>query len=542
MFRTVIPLLILTACNGDQKLGTFDTKPTASISSPATGSTFEEGQQIDLIAVVDDAQTASTDLAIQWISSIDSELPGATPADSAGQVLYSTASLSYGNHVLTLKVTDAAAQTGEATVTITVNEVPDSPTLNIIHPASGESGIEGGAFRFAVDVEDQQDPPEALSVSFESDIDGVFCTPAADTSGLAECTQELTVGDHHLVFTVTDRDGLHSSEDYYFTVVSGNARDDDGDGWTEDQGDCNDADASVSPEAEEYYNERDDDCDGEVDDGTVAYDDDGDGWSEVAGDCDDTSASTYPDAPEVCDGIDNDCDRTIDETTSCYDDDGDGWTEIDGDCNDASSNSHPGATEVEDGLDNDCDGIIDEGTNNYDDDGDGYSENAGDCNDATTAISPVATETCDGYDNDCDGSLDEAGSSGCITYYYDYDNYGYGTTASSCLCSSSGYYRSPYDNDCYDYNANANPSATTWYASSRGDGSYDYNCDGTQSHYYTASGSCSWDLFTCPYTTGWASSDPGCAGNASYLTGCSLSGFPYTSCNTSTSTYPQSCR
>jgi len=539
---TVPTLLLLAACGGDQKLGTFDTKPSVSISHPSSGSMYEEGDTIDFIAIVDDDQTASVDLTVQWVSSIDGELPGALPPDGTGQVIYSTASLSDGNHTITLRVTDDGAQSGDSSVTLTINDVPDAPQISVIHPASGESGSEGTAFRFAVQVSDAQDPPDALLVEFESDVDGIFCTPTADATGLAECSAELTPGDHHLMLRATDRNALTTTEDVYFAVVPGTQRDDDGDGWTEAQGDCDDGDGSVHPNATEYYNERDDDCDGLVDEGTVAYDDDGDGRAEIDGDCDDDDASTFPGATELCDGIDNDCDGTVDETTTCYDDDGDGWTEIEGDCADDSGISYPGAPEVEDGRDNDCDGIVDEGTNNYDDDGDGYSENAGDCNDASASISPAATETCDGYDNDCDGSMDEAGASGCLTYYYDYDGDGYGVSTSQCLCSSSGYYRASTPNDCYDYNASANPAATSYSASSRGDTSYDWNCDGTESHYYTARGTCDWDIFTCPMTSGWYSSDPGCGGSGSYITGCELSGFPYTSCDTRTTTYSQLCR
>ncbi len=41
-------------------------------------------------------------------------------------------------------------------------------------------------------------------------------------------------------------------------------------------------------------------------------DDDGDGFSECAGDCNDTNLATYPGSAEICDGLDNDCDALID--------------------------------------------------------------------------------------------------------------------------------------------------------------------------------------------------------------------------------------
>ena len=86
-------------------------------------------------------------------------------------------------------------------------------------------------------------------------------------------------------------------------------------------------------------------------------DDDGDGYTENDGDCDDTDATIYPGATDIEDGIDNDCDGEIDEI---FDMDGDGYTENDGDCDDTDATVYPGATELEDGFDNDCDGEIDE--------------------------------------------------------------------------------------------------------------------------------------------------------------------------------------
>ena len=182
--------------------------------------------------------------------------------------------------------------------------------------------------------------------------------------------------------------------------------DDDGDGYTEDEGDCNDARDDIGPEMDEIDgNGIDDDCDGAVD--LTVYDGDDDGYTEDAGDCDDSEATVHPDAPELADGLDNDCDGTIDEGTTAYDDDGDGYAEDGGDCDDTDADTYPGAEELADWVDNNCDGTIDEGTDHADDDGDGYTEDGGDCDDTDPDVRPGRPEVSgDGIDNDCDGIVD----------------------------------------------------------------------------------------------------------------------------------------
>jgi hypothetical protein len=543
-------VLLLAACGGDQKVGVFNTAPSASITSPPDGSAFDEGAVVTFEALVSDDFDPLSALNIGWSSDRDGALESAGSGADNGIVTFSTANLSAGNHAITLLVVDSEGEGGSATIALTIHDLPDAPTISIVHPAGGESGEEDEEFEFVVQVADSFDEAPTLTLSFQSDLDGEFCTPTADAVGVATCEAALSPGDHLLTFTVTDTEGFSASATYYFAVLALTAIDNDGDGFTEEQGDCNDADGSVGPTATEYYNGRDDDCDGVVDNDTEGYDDDGDGYTEASGDCDDTDANTYPTAAETCDGEDDDCDGTIDETTTCYDDDLDGYTEIGGDCDDSSYVSYPGATEIEDGKDNDCDGVVDEGTNAYDDDGDGYTENAGDCDDTNSAISPAATEKCgDAKDNDCDGTADEENASGCTTYYYDYDGDAYGSASVSgkCLCATSGYYTSAYNTDCYDYNSKANPAATTYQSSHRGDSSYDFNCDGSQTKYYSSTASCNTALGDCEVSaSGWESSVPSCGSSGNWSTtsdddGCSWSWSSFACKVTPTTTNTQTC-
>jgi hypothetical protein len=149
--------------------------------------------------------------------------------------------------------------------------------------------------------------------------------------------------------------------------------------------DCDDTDAGVFPEitsacggleggdpscvALRLCDGRDNDCDGETDEGCPdpACDGDGDGFQPaVAGctpppgqaDCDDTDPDVYPGAPDRCgDGVLQNCNLDL----SCVSDgDGDSFN-ADEDCDDTDPAVFPGAVERCNGRDDDCDTLVDEG-------------------------------------------------------------------------------------------------------------------------------------------------------------------------------------
>lgn len=131
-------------------------------------------------------------------------------------------------------------------------------------------------------------------------------------------------GPHVLRLDVVDAQGPVGQAEARFAVGTNDDLDVDGDGHP-GASDCDDHDPSVFPDAPEKSapNGIDDNCDGRTDEGTIAYDDDGDGLTEQAGDCNDRDAQTLPGATERPNCRDDDCDQTVDEgTTLPHDDDG----------------------------------------------------------------------------------------------------------------------------------------------------------------------------------------------------------------------------
>ena len=327
-------LLMFLACVGgtDVKVGVYNTPPSASILYPTDGSTFNEGDVIDFEAIIADGQDSIEDLEVLWTSDLQGSLLGGDLPQGDGTLFYSTANLTAGNHVITLSVTDTSREVAQATTSLEIIDLPEQPGVEILHPTSAESGIENQPFDLEATVFDARDEANLLSVTMSSDQQGELCAINAEENGRALCTVTLDPGQHLLLFTVRNSAEYEATASTYFDVIALVDIDNDGDGFSENQGDCDDENPTTAPGATEIPNNVDDNCDGRIDEGTTRYDDDGDGFTEEQGDCDDANFQLNPAATEVCgDGVDNNCNNTQNElnadscTTFYRDADGDGY-------------------------------------------------------------------------------------------------------------------------------------------------------------------------------------------------------------------------
>ena len=123
-------------------------------------------------------------------------------------------------------------------------------------------------------------------------------------------------------------------------------------------------------------------------------------------------------ALETCDKKDNDCDGELDEGCECDPDDqlvcgtsavGEcqlGWQECDADGQwDVCVGNVEPTEEACNGLDDDCNGLVP--SDEADADKDGWRVCEGDCDDTDKDVNPGEAEICNGDDDDCNGTVDE---------------------------------------------------------------------------------------------------------------------------------------
>jgi hypothetical protein len=219
-------------------------------------------------------------------------------------------------------------------------DCPPGTPAEDIHPGAPEvcqSGFDENC--------DGTDPPCA---SPDADGDG-HCSAAYDCGGV-DCTTATSTG--RPVCCVM-RDNVSAAD----LASCGGVFDD-----------CRDWDSGMFPlnPAIVCGDGIDQDCSG-GDEACDAADADGDGFTPAMGDCDDANAAVSPAGAEVCgNGLDDNCSGG-DVPCAGADADGDTYVAcpvgvtVGCDCDDSDAAVHPGVAEACDALDNDCDGLVNEG-------------------------------------------------------------------------------------------------------------------------------------------------------------------------------------
>ncbi|MDP2312382.1 MAG: hypothetical protein Q8P41_05715 [Pseudomonadota bacterium] len=112
-----------------------------------------------------------------------------------------------GTATVDITATDPAGQTAFATIELVV-EAGNAPEVEILTPSTGDRVNDGDIVLFSATVADIEDAPSALTVSWESDLDGVLNDDSAASSGDVEfATDTLSVGTHSISLNITDSDG-----------------------------------------------------------------------------------------------------------------------------------------------------------------------------------------------------------------------------------------------------------------------------------------------------------------------------------------------
>ena len=195
-------------------VGPPNSAPLCEITAPTTGSAGPENQNIDFMASVSDVDISSNLLTVTWISDKDGELGTSTP-NSSGDVLFSYSALSVNTHTVTMTVTDEIGTSCTDFVSYTVGTPPE---VTLESPANGDIFSEGENIIFSATVSDAQDQPDEISLDWVLNGTSVS-TQGATSSGTASwLNSSLPPGNHTLVVTATDTDGLNDSTQTIFTI------------------------------------------------------------------------------------------------------------------------------------------------------------------------------------------------------------------------------------------------------------------------------------------------------------------------------------
>ncbi len=205
-------VVFLAACQDDHTVTKFTKPPVVAIETPADGSSVDEGVAVNMRGrVVDEVfEDTLTSLSATW--SVDGGAICESAVFDINGLSNCSTVFSRGTSTVSLTAVNPDGETAVATVTITVNK-NEAPTAEIEEPVAGGEYFSNQLTLFQGLVSDGEDLPEAMTVQWESSIDGILPLSSAPSSdGKATGTFQLSEGEHQITLTVTDSTGRTGSD------------------------------------------------------------------------------------------------------------------------------------------------------------------------------------------------------------------------------------------------------------------------------------------------------------------------------------------
>ena len=189
-------------------VGGPNTEPACAIVQPTSENGFVYGENIVFEGTAFDEDINNSLLQVEWLSDQDGVF-NTTPANTMGELNFIYDALSIGNHTITLRTED---ENGAFCTDTIVLSIGTPPAITIDTPTSGDRfSIEENVL-FSGTVADAEDVAGDLSVSWFSDLDGIFSTQGSDSSGNINFSYSgLSAGEHNITITVTDSDSLNAT-------------------------------------------------------------------------------------------------------------------------------------------------------------------------------------------------------------------------------------------------------------------------------------------------------------------------------------------
>jgi hypothetical protein len=201
-------VFLLYGCASTSKdsveVASVDQPPFVEILSPVGTEHFYADRRIELIVFASDREDPLERLNVRWSSTVSGALSAGMESVGGGEMLGSV-SLSAGDHLLRVEVTDTAGQVSFDELSMSVGPPNLPPNCTITAPEDGAAGSPGSLVTLTAAISDPDVGAEFLSAEWASTIDGFLGTTVVNSDGAAVMPIDtLSVGNHTIQLIARD--------------------------------------------------------------------------------------------------------------------------------------------------------------------------------------------------------------------------------------------------------------------------------------------------------------------------------------------------